>query len=288
MYAWSRKRGAPKDQEVARVQSALGIDSDGLFGPATEAAVKQYQSDVLGVDRKYIDQPMMQSLGMPVHMGIDVSAYQLDTDWKAVASAGVKFMWRKATEGQTHVNSERGDDPGDGIAFARDAVRAQNQGILTGFYHFGRPDTGSSNPEKDAHAEAGHFLRWVFSDLSDLPPVVDLEKGRKNDPNYNAKWLVRFCDIVEQSFHRRCVIYTASWAYDLYLKGADPALIEYIKRRPLWLADYDGKPDNETRIWDEYSVHQFTGTGSIPGVKGNCDVNWSAGGWIERLTGCAE
>ena len=34
----------------------------------------------------------------PVH-GIDVSKFQGDIDWNAVASSGVKFAWIKATEG---------------------------------------------------------------------------------------------------------------------------------------------------------------------------------------------
>jgi len=39
----------------------------------------------------------------PVH-GIDVSKYQGDVDWNAVAGSGVKFVWIKATEGGDHVD----------------------------------------------------------------------------------------------------------------------------------------------------------------------------------------
>ena len=34
----------------------------------------------------------------PIH-GIDVSKFQGDIDWNAVANSGVKFAWIKATEG---------------------------------------------------------------------------------------------------------------------------------------------------------------------------------------------
>src|SRR5579871_4785398 len=34
----------------------------------------------------------------PIH-GIDVSKFQGDIDWNAVASSGIKFAWIKATEG---------------------------------------------------------------------------------------------------------------------------------------------------------------------------------------------
>ena len=39
----------------------------------------------------------------PIH-GIDVSKYQGDIDWNAVAGSGVKFAWIKATEGGDHVD----------------------------------------------------------------------------------------------------------------------------------------------------------------------------------------
>ena len=38
--------------------------------------------------------------------GIDVSKYQGNVDWNAVADSGVKFAWIKATEGGDHVDAE--------------------------------------------------------------------------------------------------------------------------------------------------------------------------------------
>ena len=39
----------------------------------------------------------------PIH-GIDVSKYQGEIDWNAVANSGVKFAWIKATEGGDHLD----------------------------------------------------------------------------------------------------------------------------------------------------------------------------------------
>ena len=274
MYEWTRERG-DRGQEIRRAQLALGITADGIFGPATEEAVLDYSGT------KLLTQCTMQSLGIPIDMGIDVSAYQVDTDWEEVVKAGVAYAWRKVTEGQTHVNREKSSEIGDSVAFLRDVVRAKEVGIHTGYYHFGRLDTG--NRSDDAKKEAEHFLSYIIPELADLPHVLDVESGRKDDHNYNAAWVIEWCEHVESKTEHDTMIYCARWAYNSYLKNADSSLIEEIVSRPLWLADYDGKPDDEVAPWDEYAIHQFTGKGSIPGVKGNCDVNWSAGGAIEKL-----
>jgi lysozyme len=39
--------------------------------------------------------------------GIDVSKFQGDIDWNAVANSGVKFAWIKATEGGDYADARR-------------------------------------------------------------------------------------------------------------------------------------------------------------------------------------
>ena len=273
-YVWERKRG-DRGQEVRRAQLALGIPADGIFGPQTEQAVIAYHGSPI------IDRCMMYLLGIPIDLGVDVSSYQVDTDWARVSSVGVTFAWRKVTEGQTHVNGEKSSEAGDSVAFIRDAIRARENNIEVGFYHFGRPDTdiGSS----DAKAEAQHFLSYVIPDVCSLPYALDVEKGVSGDYNYNANWVINWCEFVEQTTSKPVIIYTARWAFNSYLKHADDKFIQKIIDRPLWLADYDGNPDDEVAPWDEYTINQFTGSGSIDGIKGNCDVNWSAGGALSKL-----
>ena len=60
----------------------------------------------------------------PIH-GIDVSKFQGDIDWSAVANSGVKFAWIKATEG--------GDRDG---RFQANWKGAKAAGIPHGAYHF--------------------------------------------------------------------------------------------------------------------------------------------------------
>ena len=61
----------------------------------------------------------------PIH-GIDVSKFQGDIDWNAVASSGVKFAWIKATEGGDHADER----------FQANWEGAKAAGVPRGAYHF--------------------------------------------------------------------------------------------------------------------------------------------------------
>ena len=73
--------------------------------------------------------------------GIDVSHFQGEVDWGAVAAAGVRFAFIKATEGLDDV------DP----RFAQNWQGSRAAGLLRGAYHF-------LHPNLDARQQAAHFL----------------------------------------------------------------------------------------------------------------------------------
>ena len=61
-------------------------------------------------------------------------------------------------------------------------------------------------------------------------------------------------------------------------------LLEY----PVWYAAYMRGdrlvgPEDKLRGWKEWDVWQYTGHGELDGVKGRCDLNWIAGGQLEKL-----
>ena len=93
----------------------------------------------------------------PIH-GIDVSKFQGDIDWNAVANSGVKFAWIKATEGGDYADAR----------FQANWEGAKAAGIPRGAYHFVywcRPPLEEiSNFEQNAPVEDDA-----------LPPVLDVE-----------------------------------------------------------------------------------------------------------------
>ncbi len=58
------RRGSPYTAEVTRLQRLLGVYIDGLFGPLTEAAVKQFQKSKGLVDDGLVGPATRQALGM--------------------------------------------------------------------------------------------------------------------------------------------------------------------------------------------------------------------------------
>ena len=130
----------------------------GCAALAMTALVSGCGGDPLASDRVFCWQCLFgqPSQADPIH-GIDVSKFQGNIDWNAVASSGVKFAWIKATEG------------GDRDArFQANWEGAKAAGIPHGAYHFVywcRP------PLEEIHI----FEQNAPVDPDALPPVLDVE-----------------------------------------------------------------------------------------------------------------
>jgi len=276
-------RKGDEGQEVKRLQGGLGIADDGDFGPKTEKAVKEHQN-VNGLLVDGLAGPKtLGSLGIDTLPGIDVSSHNGTVDWAKVADAGVKFAWVKATEGQTHVNRN----------WVKRYNGAPENNIVVGAYHFARPDLNKyDNPEADAVAEFKHFRKTLDQvgglKNGNLVPAVDLEAGMKTDDQYNADWYLKWLSLAEEEWGVKPIVYTARWAWNLYIRGASEESRQKFTEYPVWWANYIRKdrlvgPEKQLRGWDTWDVWQYTGHGSCPGLKGRVDLNWMAGQQLENL-----
>ena len=90
--------------------------------------------------------------------GVDVSVYQGEVDWPALAAQGVDFAFIKATEGSSLQD----------VRFRENWVGAQAAGVRTGAYHFFSYDS-------PGETQADNFIDAVPADPGALPPVVDIE-----------------------------------------------------------------------------------------------------------------
>jgi len=270
-------RKGDEGQEVKRLQSKLPVAEDGKFGSKTEKAVREYQQhNNLTVDGLAGNQTLT-ALGISVLPTVDLSSWNGIVDFKKMKAAGCSIAWIKITEGTTHQNpgyQEKFDD-------------ARKEGLTVGAYHFGRPDTSASDPQ-DWEKEATNFLLQLEKagcHPGDLLPVLDLEKGMKTDDNYNVNWCLNWLELVGNETNTRPLIYTARWAWQLFVMKAEDDLQEKLAEYPLWLASYnDGiEPERKVKIWDAWDVWQYTGSGEIDGCKGRVDLNWIAGGQLKSL-----
>ena len=267
-------------QEVKKMQKKLSISADGKFGPKTEAAVRDYQEDHRLVVDGLAGRRTLASLGTDVVAATDLSSWNGDVDFKKIRKAGCSAAWIKLTEGTTHQN------PGREKKF-EDARKA---GFTVGAYHFGRSDTSSGDP-LDWEKEANNFLtqlQKVGCDSGDLVPVLDLEAGMKTDDNYNVNWCLKWLEFVGKETNSVPMVYTARWAWQLFVMKADKSAIKKLLEYPVWYAAYIRKdrlvgPESKLRGWKEWDVWQYTGHGEIDGVKGRVDLNWIAAGQFDKL-----
>ncbi|MFW8595417.1 GH25 family lysozyme [Cribrihabitans neustonicus] len=190
----------------------------------------------------------------PVH-GIDVSRYQGDVDWHQVRRAGVSFAYIKATEGGDHTDP-RFEDHWRG---------ARRAGLPRGAYHyyyFCRP----------AAEQARWFIKHVPRDPRALPPVLDMEWNhmsktctkRPSGATVRAE-AKKFLDILERHYGRRPVVYTT---VDFYRDTG----IGRLGGTEFWLRSVAGHP-REVYPGKEWSFWQYSGTGRVPGVAGDVDLN---------------
>ncbi len=187
--------------------------------------------------------------------GTDVSRYQGEVDWRTKRSNGIAFTFIKATEG-----GDLFDDH-----FTRHWNGAKSAGIPRGAYHFFyfcRP----------AFEQARWFIRKVPRDPSALPPVLDMEWNHASptckfrpEPEAVRKEMSVFLKQVERHYRKKPIVYTT---IDFY---RDNQLYK-LKGYPFWLRSVAGDP-YEKYGNQPWLFWQYTGTGEVPGVKGDTDIN---------------
>ena len=273
-------RKKDEGQEVKRLQKVITAQPDGKFGPKTEKLLKEYQEEHNLLVDGVAGPQTLSHMGNSVAPAVDLSSWNGTVDFKKLKKAGVTNAWIKITEGTTHQN------PGYQKKF--DDARAA--GFNVGAYHFGRPDTYTGDP-RDWEREATNFLlqlEHAGCSSGDLIPVLDLEAGMKTDDNHNVDWCLNWLDMVGKETNSAPMIYTARWAWQLFVMKADKDAIKKLVEYPVWYAAYlRGKrlvgPGDKLRGWKEWDMWQYTGHGTIDGVKGRVDLNWIAGGQLEKL-----
>ncbi len=190
----------------------------------------------------------------PVH-GTDVSKYQSDVDWVAARESGISFVFIKATEG-----GDRVDD-----MFARHWRGAKAAGIPRSayhFYYFCRP----------AIEQAAWFIRNVPRDADALPHVLDMEWNhlspscKLRPPAATVQREMRiFLDAIEKHYGKRPIIYTSIDFYE------DNKLSSF-KGYDWWLRSVSAHP-HDRYDGENFLFWQYTGTGKVPGITGDADIN---------------
>jgi len=198
---------------------------------------------------------------MPYSIGIDVSHWQGDIDWKLVAQDGIDFVYAKASEGTAITDA----------MFAKHAAGARAAGLPFCAYHLYRDAA-------DPVQQAIHFTRIALAASSDwMPPMLDFEDDKaKKLGEPLALRVLRCAQEIEARWLRRPLIFTSAY-YWKKLCANSPALAEH----PLWAANYTTA--NEPLLptpWKSWTVWQHTSKAVVWGIKGGVDRNRAKPGFV--------
>ena len=206
------------------------------------------------------DGALSQSSG---NRGIDVSKYQGNIDWGAVAASGINFaIIRVGYRGSS--SGALVQDPN----FKKNISGATKAGIKVGLYFF----TQAVN-EAEAVEEASMAMSLASGYKVTYPIFIDTESasnGRANGLSKSARTAVvkAFCQTVRNGGYKAGVYASKSW-YANQLNAS--ALNGYC----IWVAQYN----SSCTYSGKYDMWQYSSKGRVSGIKGNVDMNISYTGY---------
>lgn len=187
--------------------------------------------------------------------GVDLSRWQTGVDWDLARGSGVNFAFVKATEG--------GDvlDPMFPSHWTKSAAVGVRRGAYHLFYHC-RP----------AVEQARWFIAHVPRDAQALPPVLDMEwtptsptcRIRPPPATVRAEAQV-FLNAVRRHYGQQPILYVTPDFYDDNDMGRLTGVT-------FWLRSV-AAPVRERYPGQAWTFWQYSGTGSVPGIAGDVDLN---------------
>ena len=214
-------------------------------------------------------------MGKPVPggmLGIDVSHWQGDIDWTAVAQGPVQgekvlFAYAKSSTGVT----------GRDKRWVQNAVGATAAGIPFGGYHWIRPGFNDPIKEADNFCDALQAALDAGAKL-DLAPMVDLEEKPAEGATASSTiaYLDACCERILQRTGRRPIVYVGSNYAAQYLGRSKLSWPIWVPQYNTPSCNYDPDTDAPNTLNDTtygWAVWQYCSKGSVPGIKGDVDLN---------------
>jgi len=230
---------------------------------ATEETVPEIQSpfpeNPYGPEDFQLEDGFLTCLAGESVLGVDVSSFQGQIDWNAVAGAGVKFaMIRVGGRGYG----------AEGKLYADDWAQINYEGAKAAGLQVGGYFFSQATSVEEAIEEAAFALLQIQDWQLDMPIVFDWEylSAEARTANVDKRTLtdatLAFCKTVELAGYEAMTYFNINQADNhVYLEE----LTDYRG----WLAMYTDQMTYPYRV----DMWQYTNAGSIPGVEGPVDIN---------------
>lgn len=187
--------------------------------------------------------------------GIDVSAWQGQIDWSAVAKYGMGFAILRITEAGNVIDG----------AFERNYQGCTENNIPVGVYKYSYAMTVS-----EIRSEANKIVSVLAGRKIQFPVFLDLENSNQRvlgSENIH-KLADAFREIIEKAGYKFALYCNVDWY--------DTVICSHLKKYDFWIARYPAN-DNGTlqeRLRPNFGVGwQYSSKATIPGITGNVDRN---------------
>lgn len=200
----------------------------------------------------------------PVAYGVDVSAYQKDINWWAVAADGIDFAILRV--------GGRGYGPEGKLYwdtyFEQNLAGAQAAGLDVGIYFFSQAIT-----PQEAEEEAWQVLSHLQGRPLAYPIVFDWEtiSGAPARTDYLDSATLTAC---AQTF---CSCIAVAGYQPMVYFNATNGLLDYdlsqLTGYPFWYAYYLPSTSTDPWLYYDFRMWQYTSSGSVAGIPGNADMN---------------
>lgn len=222
--------------------------------------------------------PVAQLVPVKLYEYLDLSHWNPVDSYDAIAGYGITGLIVKATEGLTYKDPMRQAHYDGG----------KSAGMAVGFYHFARP-------EYSQYTEARHFVTTVKEVTGGEIPIIgyredgtpipglalDFEVTGGLDGARLNTWVWGFVSEVHTLTGYWPVIYTSPYIWSLVTGDKTRFAV-----CPLWIANWNVPVPIIPAPWESYTYWQDTvlPKGSIPGIPGQVDHNYSPFTWVETTT----
>ena len=180
--------------------------------------------------------------------GIDVSHYQGNIDWNAVAKTGINFAFVKAGGSEDGIYTES--------MFEKNYAGAKAAGLNVGAYYF----PGSNFTSEEAGiADARRFLDIIAGKTFEMPVAIDLEGTKPEDKDGATIATIAFCKIMEAAGY-----YVMIYGGDIFSFN-DRLNLGELDEFDKWVARYGSEP----QYVKEYGIWQYSSTDYVDGITEN-------------------
>lgn len=197
--------------------------------------------------------------GCRLMRGVDVSDYQHEIDWQAVAASGIEFAmirigWRGYSGGTINADTR----------YRENIEGAQAAGLKVGAYYFSQAVSVVEAAEEAVHTvkllEGLHLDLPVFYDWE----IIGTEPARTDDMDAGlvTACCLEYCRLLESEGIAAGVY---SYIPVVYLKYN----LNSLQGLEVWMGD----PGNFPEFYYDHSIWQYSFTGSVPGIEGDVDLD---------------